>query len=326
MAWTGETEAAAKVICQQLRSCGFKSTWMSHQIPAGSRFRDEIRRSICDADLVIAVLPREPSRWLTAEAGLAYFEEKLLPIAIDEDNIGEPFSELQTHMVAGKDVQAGSGPSIKELIGLVEGKLGFAPGSLLVAMVVRFFNTSFFYGIPLFGLGIVSVALVFILISHPEFKAGTQPDLALHLLKAAHTVLGAIVYGGASFIALVFAHASTTRSLAGRHFGFSTAQRIFALWLFVAVIQFIVGLFLLDVSPYERGDFWIFASILLYMLAMYTWLIGFLFHLNSYKADEQGRSFGSGDHWALLGNVAFSIGLLLLTAVIVFMSMLDTSA
>jgi hypothetical protein len=152
VAWTAETEAAAKVICEQLWSCGFESTWMSHQIPAGSRFRDEIRRSICDADLVIAVLPREPSRWLTAEAGLAYFEEKLLPIAIDEDIIVEPFSELQTHKVTGHDVNAGSGRSIDQLIQIVEEKLGFAPDSLLVGMVVRCVNTLFFYGIPLLGL------------------------------------------------------------------------------------------------------------------------------------------------------------------------------
>jgi hypothetical protein len=232
----------------------------------------------------------------------------------------EPFNELQTHKIMQADINAHSGPSISQLIKLVEDKLGFAPDNLLVAMVARFFNTSFFYGIPLLGLGFVSALLVFIFISYPELT-GSQPHLALHLLKAAHTVFGAIVYGGASFIALVFAHASTTRSLAGRHSGFSTAQRLFAIWLLVAVMQFVLGLFLLDSSPHERGEFWIFASILLYMLAICMWLIGFLFHLNSYETDEQGRSFSSGDHWALLGNISFSIGLLLLTTVVVLMSM-----
>jgi hypothetical protein len=172
---------------------------------------------------------------------------------------------------------------------------------------------------------IVSVPLVYILVSHAGLKAGTEPAL-FHLWKAGHTILGAIVYGGACFIALVFADASTTRSLAGRHFGFSTAQRIFTIWLIVAVIQFVVGLILLDASSHARGDLWIFASILFYMLTLCTWLIGFLFHFNSYKADERGRSFASGGRWALLGNMFFGIGLLLLTAVVVLMSIAGTPA
>jgi hypothetical protein len=149
---------------------------MSHQIQAGSKFRDAIRRSICDADLVIAVLPREPSRWLTAEAGLAYFEEKLLPIAIDEDDVVEPFNELQTHMVNRKDLHADPRPSILQLIELVEAKLGFAPDNLLVSMVVRLFNTLFFYGIPLIGLVLVSAGLVYGLLRAQNSSSAPSPS------------------------------------------------------------------------------------------------------------------------------------------------------
>jgi hypothetical protein len=320
IAWTLETKAAAQVLCRHLSASGF-SVWMSDHIQAGSRFREEIRRSIRSADLVIAVLPKEPSRWLTAEAGLAYFEEKLLPISIDEDVTVEPFNELQTHVLTSADIAAGDGSSVSTLVGLVEDRLGFTPDNMFIAVTIRLINASFFYGIPLFGLGVVSVALVLIVVMYLATEGATPPDLPLHLWRTGHTVLGAIVYGGACFIALVFAQASTTRSLAGRHFGFSTAQRLFVIWLGVAVVQFIVGLYLLDVSPYGRGDLWIYASSLLYMMALSLALVGFISHVNSYRLDGQARSFNSGDNWALTGNAAFSFALLLLTAVIVLMSL-----
>ena len=295
---------------------------MSIHIEAGSRFRDEVRRSIQNADLVIAILPREPSRWLTAEAGLAYFEEKLLPVAIDEECIVEPFNELQTHILASADINLGSGSSIERLVSLVDKRLGFAPDNIFVAAVIRLINVLFYFGIPLVGLLIVCTLLVLALVSQPSDVAGTEPDVELHLWKAGHTVLGSIVYGGAAFIALIFARANTIRSLAGRHASFSTAQQMFIIWFLVALGQFVVGLYLLDVSkPYERGHDWVFASVVLYMATLVLGLLGFIFHFASHKLSSHGELFGNAGHYALLGNISFSFALITLTSVLVLMSL-----
>jgi glycerol-3-phosphate dehydrogenase len=57
IAWTKETEQTAEIICERLNKEGL-SAWMRIHIEAGRRFRDEVRHSIQNADIVIAVLPK----------------------------------------------------------------------------------------------------------------------------------------------------------------------------------------------------------------------------------------------------------------------------
>lgn len=320
VAWTKETEAAAKVVCRRLQSQGL-SAWMSIHMEAGSRFRDEVRWSIRNSDLVIAILPMEPSKWLTAEAGLAYFEEKLLPIGIDQACTVEPFSELQTYVLSSEDVTAGTGSTLDELVILVNKRLGFAPDNVFVAAIIRLFNLAFFFGIPLIGALIVCILLVLALFANWTGSTPT-PDIALHLWKTGHTVLGSIVYGGAAFIALLFAQSNTIRSLAGRHFSFRTARQMFTIWFALAAVQFVVGLYLLQASTkYGRGDDWVFASVTIYMTALIFALAAFILHFIAHRKTGRGEIFGKAGRYALLGNVLFSSVLVALTAVVVLMSL-----
>ncbi|MFK7862391.1 MAG: toll/interleukin-1 receptor domain-containing protein [Granulosicoccus sp.] len=82
IAWSEETKNTADLIFNRLEEEEL-SAWLSDQIAWGAPFRKKIREAILSADLVIAVFPEEPSRWQIAEAGLAYFEQKLLPVVID---------------------------------------------------------------------------------------------------------------------------------------------------------------------------------------------------------------------------------------------------
>jgi hypothetical protein len=205
---------------------------------------------------------------------------------------------------------------------LVDRRLGFVPDNVLVATVIRLVNVLFYFGIPVAGLLVVCSLLVFALIYQPGSINNIASDVELHMWKAGHTVLGSIVYGGAAFIALMFARANTIRSLAGRHASFSTAQQMFVIWIMVAIGQFAIGLYLLDVSePFERGHDWVFSSVVLYLVTILLSLIGFIFHFSSHKLNAQGDTFGQAGRYALLGNVFFSSGLVTLTIVLVLMSL-----
>ena len=98
IAWSEETKEAACLIHKHLDD-EHLSPWLSDQIESGAPFRTRIREAILAADLVIALFPKDPSRCHIAEAGLAYFEQKLLPVTIDtgqdKSEVVEPFGELQ---------------------------------------------------------------------------------------------------------------------------------------------------------------------------------------------------------------------------------------
>ena len=78
IAWSEETKTVAALVHKRLSEAGLL-VWMSSHIRAGDKFRDDIRKNIRRADLVIALMPAKPSNWIIAEAGLAYFQEKLFP-------------------------------------------------------------------------------------------------------------------------------------------------------------------------------------------------------------------------------------------------------
>jgi hypothetical protein len=151
VSWTHETEPAARMVLDRLSKAGL-DPWISSEIRPGQRFRTEIRQRIRSADLVIAIFASDPSHWLTAEAGLAYFEEKLIPVAIDQANVVEPFSELQAHTLFSEDIDAGGGPSVDSLIDRVRTRLGHNVQHPLLNDLFRISNAAFFAGVPILGL------------------------------------------------------------------------------------------------------------------------------------------------------------------------------
>jgi hypothetical protein len=173
---------------------------LSDDIRVGRRFREEIGNKIRHADLVIAVFPRNLSHWLVAEAGLAYFEQKLIPVAVDGDLTTDPFGDLQILKFSGADFSARSPRNLAQILQTVEDRLGGGTESLL-PYALRLMNSMFFSGPPFIWITIVG-ALLWLSIAELE----DSPD-SLQLWKAGHIILGAIVYGGSAFVALLFARA-----------------------------------------------------------------------------------------------------------------------
>lgn len=322
IAWSAQTKPAAELICAQLEREKL-SPWISDQIEWGAPFRQQIRDTIRGADLVIAVFPPDPSRWQIAEAGLAYFEQKLLPVVVVDDagaaTVIEPFAELQVHGLAAADVHDGQGRTLVELVDAVREKLGETPDGWWGAMP-RFINRLFVTGVSLVGAAIVCALLVAGLVSD---ESGRQ----LELWRAGHTVFGAIVYGGGAFITLIFARAGVSTSFSERQFGFRVARHLFHIWLGVALAQFFVGLALLAESPaYSYRHGWVFVAILAYLFAIAFWYAAYDRYRSANEADRDGRALPVWTALSFAGNLLSVTGLSLMTLVIVLMSLKPTFA
>jgi uncharacterized membrane protein len=276
--------------------------WISSEIRPGQRFRTEIRQRIRSADLVIAIFASDPSHWLTAEAGLAYFEEKLIPVAIDQANVVEPFSELQAHTLFSEDIDAGGGPSVDSLIDRVRTRLGHNVQHPLLNDLFRISNAAFFAGVPILGAALVCLLLLagvgF------EYEQGGRSlwqavlSADVEHVKGGHIVLGAIVFGGAAFMSLISPRAATSRSLAERHFAMKIAKHLFTIWILVAVTQFILGIILVARTDWDLSHNWVSMSIICYILSIFMFVVGFFCHQMASGAGEEDYSTGATVRYA----------------------------
>ena len=322
IAWSRETKQAAKIVQQRLDEEKLEP-WLSDQIEWGAQFRNKIRETILSSHLVIAVFPEDPSRWQIAEAGLAYFEQKLLTVVVggsdDAIDVVDPFGELQAYKLDPGDIERGHGASLDELVALARNKLGVPREGDWFYRLSRSVNNLFFLGVPLIGAALM-VSMMIAGLTH------LKPDEhGLEQLKAGHAVFGAIVYGGGIFVALLFALAGTSTSFSERQFGFRTGRRLFYVWLIVALAQLAIGLALLYVSPHSYHAPWIFISLISYIASLCFWLFAFDRYRTSNDIDRGGRPLRAWTAQSFWGNLFFSIGLLMLTLVVVLMSLQETT-
>jgi uncharacterized membrane protein len=288
---------------------------MSSEIRSGERFRREIQRRIRKADLIIAIFPSRPSHWLTAEAGLAYFEEKLLPVALDKAHVVEPFSELQVHTLSNEDIAKGYGASIDGLIHLVRTRLGHNAEYPRLIALFRFLNSVFLRGVPILGVSFLTFLIVATL---PR----TLVDHSIEYWKAGHIVLGAIVYGGAAFVTLVSSAVGTSSSLAERQFAGLISRHLFYIWSCAAILQFGLGFALVGAHDgWALSTDWIALAIIYYVLAILMIVVGFVCHQFSANAGETDFITGLMDIYTFVGNITFGFGLLFLTCVVILMGL-----
>jgi hypothetical protein len=333
IAWSHETEPAAEAIRAYLDHRGF-STWMSAEIKGGRRFREEIGSRIRTADLVIAVLPTNPSHWIVAEAGLAYFEQKLIPISLGSDSATDLFEDLQTLKISHIDDDEQLRSELANIVQAIEDRLGFSETGSVFLYIARLLNLLFFVGIPLLGITLVASFLWHSLhafyLSHsvPGFDADPSNIRAIEFSRAGHIVLGSIVYGGAVFVALLFSRAGISNSFVERQFCISTARKLFFVWFWAMVLELLGGLYLLKllyvshrVNSYTKG--WVFGSLIAYFVASVCFFWGFIYYRESSNADIEGRERRVVEMQAFVGNLAFGLGLVALTVVIVLMGLKD---
>lgn len=313
LAWSGDTKHAAETIRACLQSKKVE-VWWSDDTAKGEKFREEARRQIRSADLVVAIFPSEPSPWFLAEAGLAYFEEKVLPVTIDDAKVCEPFGAFQASSLSSQDLEDGDGASVHALVRSVETRLGLGEAELAGASTVRFFNGLFFAGTPTAGAVIISSLLVIALLDSDSYRS-------LELWKAGHTVWGAIFFGGAAFLALLFSRAGTSNSVAERHFEFLTGRYLFYIWMLIAIDQLVVGLLLINIPAPSLSEAWIIVAIVAYMASLLAFFLGYDVHRSAWVVNVYNRQSGKANRLTLAGNLCFGLGLLLVSIVVVLMSL-----
>ncbi len=286
-----ETEKrAALSIKDRLEAEGF-DVFMSPEIAAGTPFGEIIRREIRDASLVISVFPPQPSFWQAAEAGLAYFEKKLLPICVRTESTIDPFSDLQALQLAPGDIGAEGGETMDNLVETVRQRVG-GGGSPVMYRCIRAINTMFFWLVPVLGFAAEIVCLVLFQLDMVDYN----------LLRGAHMVSGSVVFGGGIFAALMLARSGVSLNLSEHRFGYHTARRLFGLWFAVAVLQVATGSFL-AIKIFGFGwPVWLASGMVVYLLALIFGLLGFQNFAAAYrlvKATAPRWRFNHGSSWGI---------------------------
>ena len=331
IAWSGETRAAAEVIKVYLQKSGLQA-WTSNDIEGGVEYKIEIREVIRNADVVIAVFPRSPSRWQVAEAGLAYFEQKLVPVLIDragkETQVVEPFNDLNAIFVSEEEIAEKQGESLEKIQRLIMRKLGLSSSQQWFIDHMHRSNRFFSR-----GAGIAAVMLIgsLTLLS----AENNTPSKVLHLISG-HVILGAIVFGGAVFTSLVFARAGATASFSDRRFGFQLGETLFTLWLPIALIQFVYGAWItygrviqLESVPgvrdlnvtYLGNNTWLVLAGAAYLISILCFVIGFVNYKSAKNAVSTRKDLNIITRLSFVGNCWFGWGLLFLTSVIMLMNL-----
>ena len=314
IAWSKETEEIATRLRDHLDRRGFE-VWLSDQIDPGRRFREDIRRSVLGAHVVLSVFPEKPSPWQIAEAGLAYFENKLLPVAVDSTMTIEPFSELETLRLATEDLDRDEGPTLDALAAALRARIGDDRDGLFKSGFVVFANRFFYLGTPLAGIALMLLVVLFGMGAH-------DGSGRYEFLRAGHTAFGAAVFGGGAFIALLFARAGTSASYSARRFGFVIAKALFILWFWIAVLQFVLGAMLwAEIGFNPSHQHWLWIAALLYLVSLFFWGGGYVLHSSAFRHDREQASIRSIHLRSFYGNACFGTGLVLLTLVILAMSL-----
>ena len=312
VAWSGPTEEAAAQLVDILSKRGL-NVWMSHKIEAGTKYRDEIRRRVLNSHAVVAIFPDKPSAWQIAEAGLAYFDNKLIPVAVDNNLVVEPFGELEVYPVASGDLAEGKGESLDKLTTIISSRIGEIDRLSIWDKAVFYLNNIFFVGVPVGG-----VLLQLYLFS---LTLGEEHDYNQEFWRAAHTALGAIVYGGGVFTALVFSRAGTSANASARRLTFAMAKRLFFLWMALAIVQIGVGANLWYVSPWGFDAPWIAVSVVVYLLAIVCALLGYIQCSTAYRLEKEQASLVAVRRAIFVGNAMFGLMIIMMTFVIMGMSM-----
>ncbi len=308
IAWSDETKLVAEQIFKSFCAAGL-FPWLSDQIRPGREFRNEIRDRILNTNVVVAVLPEEPSRWLTAEAGLAYFEQKLIPVVVDSKTTVEPFSELQVHTITRQDATTGEGDTIDELIDYVKDTLGQASSESRWIKFFRHCNSLF---------PIVTPSVGFIIV----FGLLTTGILGpLGFWKSGHVVLGTMVAGGGAFVALLYALAGKSTNFTERQFGIRVASRLSVIWFLVAGAQLIVGSVLVWQSHFLITHDWVLWSVFAYIAALALWAFGFYNYTRANENDKRNAPQKHSVCYKFAANACFGLGLILITLVIILMSL-----
>lgn len=297
-------EPLANEVATELRtlltSRGLTTFLDTRDLSAGVSYIQPILTSIRHAQVVVVLFCAKPSAWVLFEAGCAFADEKLMPVSIG-GNVPSPYDRIQLERVisvADTPVldKAALGRVAEEVKYRVHGRAADTRATLRW----RRCNALFFSGLPILA-GLV-------------FALGLLRGVVQHLLHL-HVVLGAAVLGGQFFLALAFARVMASPSFRQREFGFATIERLFGVWLVLAVLQPVLGLWF-GVLRHGGVPPHIWLALALYLVALLCSLGGYITASSARRRDAAHDAPRRVAARHLQANLLFLVGFAVMAAVV----------
>jgi hypothetical protein len=261
---------------------------------AGDAFSSRIVESMRRSRLVVVFFPKEMSPWLHFEAACAFFDQKLLPVAVEGGVVPPPYDRIHYESVKASIDHDALERVAKEVERRVRGE---GRGTELYRTINRLFYKGFnIFFASLFALMVLKLA----------------PSQHLHHL---HVVLGSIILGGQFFLSIGFARIAAAPSFQGRLFGFDTVERLLIIWSVLAIIQPLLGLWL-ALSRFAELPSWIWIALIMYLLGLLFTGAGYILAKDARELDGVHADPGLvavRDVWA---NILFLLGFIVMVGVI----------
>jgi len=284
-------------------------------IHPGDAFTTRIIESIRRSQLVVVFFPKEMSAWVHFEAACAYFDRKLLPVAVDGGVVPPPYDRIHHESVHSEQCSCPDHPgrlgSVDDaaLERVAEEVARRVRGDPHVARKTKFYRTMnrlFFSGLPILFAAISAFVLF-----------GLAPGSHYQHINHLHVVFGAVILGGQFFISMGFARVVASPSFHEREYGFSTTERLLTIWAIFVVVQPALGLFLVLYDPNARGmRDWVWLSLVLYLLGLLCTGTGYVLAKRARELDRDQRAPQSIAGLDLAANALFLLGFILMVAVI----------
>lgn len=224
----------AQALLKLLAGRGLTCFLDTRDLSTGVSYIRPILSSIRQARVVVVLFCSQPSPWVLFEAGCAFADEKLMPVSIG-GTVPAPYDRIQLERVVGVAGEAGAAAEIDmaalgRVADEVKQRVHGRPADTAATLRWRACNALFFSGLPI----VAGVAFALLMLR--------GDGLLTQHLRHLHVVLGAAVVGGQFFLALAFARVMASPSFRQREFGFDTTERLFGVWLVLALLQPVLGL------------------------------------------------------------------------------------
>lgn len=257
----------AQALLKLLTDRGLTCFLDKRDLSAGVSYIRPILSSIRHARVVVVLFCPNPSPWVLFEAGCAFADEKLMPVSIGGE-VPSPYDRIQLERVVTPLPDPGAVPvpdmaALGRVADEVQFRVHGRSADARATLRWRRCNALFFSGLPILA-GLVFALLLL-----------RGDGLLQEHLRHLHVVLGSAVVGGQFFLALAFARVMASPSFRQREFGFETTERLFGVWLLLAVLQPVLGLWF---GVLRHGGVLphVWLALALYLLALLCSLGGYI--------------------------------------------------
>lgn len=285
---TPRASALARELFDKLRARSVDAFLDTERLEAGAWFASEIQESIRNARVVVVFFDDEVSSWVHFEAACAFFDRKLIPVAIGHAVVPPPYSQVQHE-------SDGDGTALDRVVDQVERRLAYKVGLSRTGRAVRWLNDVFAWGAWV----LVAIGAA-ILMPFGEWGEGQRSIFLLALFSS-------LVLGGLFFLSLAFSRAVASPSFREREYGFEAVKKLVGVWLPLVIVPPTLGL-LWILGPgngAHRAQPWSFLAFAAYSSAVFIFVVGHEVVRQSRELDRQGEAPERVGRRLFLANVLF---------------------